>query len=52
MMRHSFLTEKYGDGIIKKKELVADMTAMGSSLAEAPFYIEERKGHNGPKGPP
>jgi hypothetical protein len=28
------------------------MTAMGSSLAEAPFYIEERKGHNGPKGPP
>jgi hypothetical protein len=51
MMRHSFLTEKYGDGIIKKKELVADMTAMGSSLAEAPFYIEERKGHNGPKGP-
>jgi integrase len=51
MMRHSFLTEKYGDGIIKKKELVADMTAMGSSIAEAPFYIEERKGHNGPKGP-
>jgi len=52
MMRHSFLTEKYGDGIIKKKELVADLTAMGSSIAEAPFYIEERKGHNGPKGPP
>ena len=48
MMRHSFLTEKYGDGIIKKKELIADMSAMGSSIAEAPFYIEERKG---PKGP-
>jgi len=43
MMRHSFLTEKYGDGIIKKKELASDMEKMGSSIAEAPFYIEERK---------
>jgi hypothetical protein len=51
MMRHSFLTEKYGDGIQKKKDLVADLKAMGSSISEAPFYIESTKGHNGPKGP-
>ena len=53
MMRHSFLTEKYADGIQKKKELVKDMTAMGTSIAEAKFYIQDdpSKGHNGPPGP-
>jgi len=51
MMRHSFLTEKYGDGIQKKKDLVNDMKAMGSSITEAKFYIESQKGHNGPAPP-
>ena len=57
MMRHSFLTEKYGDGLSeakqKKKELVKDMAAMGTSIAEAKFYIQDdpSKGHNGPPGP-
>lgn len=55
MMRHSFLTEKYGDGLSeakqKKKDLENDLKAMGSSISEAPFYIESTKGHNGPKGP-
>ncbi len=53
MMRHSFLTEKYADGIQKKKELVKDMKAMGTSIAEAKFYIQDdpSKGHNGPPGP-
>ena len=56
MMRHSFLTEKYGDGIAKKKELASDMKEMGSSIGEAKFYIQspyddKTKGHNGPKGP-
>jgi integrase len=55
MLRHSFLSEKYADGISKKKELVSDMENMGSSIAEAKFYIQEpfskTKGHNGAKGP-
>jgi integrase len=53
MMRHSFLTEKYADGIQKKKELVKDLNAMGTSIAEAKFYIQDdpSKGHNGPPGP-
>jgi integrase len=53
MMRHSFLTEKYGDGIGKKKELATDMKEMGSSIGEAKFYIQDpyndkTKGANGP----
>ena len=53
MMRHSVLTEKYGDGIQKKKELGKDMKAMGTSIAEAKFYIQDdpSKGHNGSPGP-
>jgi len=55
MLRHSFLTEKYGDSISKKKELASDMKEMGSSIAEAKYYIQEpydiSKGANGPKGP-
>ena len=52
MMRHSFLTEKYGDGIGKKKELANTMEEMGSSIGEAKFYIQDpyddkTKGHNG-----
>jgi len=43
LMRHSFLTEKYGDSIGKKKELASDMKQMGSSIAEAKYYIQEPK---------
>jgi hypothetical protein len=51
LMRHSFLTEKYVDGIGKKKELASDMKKMGSSIGEAKFYIQDlykTKGANGP----
>lgn len=41
LMRHSFLTEKFGDSIIKKKELAKDMKQMGSSIAEAKYYIQD-----------
>ena len=56
MLRHSFLTEKFGDSISKKKELANTMEKMGSSIGEAKFYIQDpyddkTKGANGPKGP-
>jgi integrase len=56
MLRHSFLTEKFGDSIGKKKELANTMEKMGSSIGEAKYYIQDpyddkTKGHNGPKGP-
>ena len=39
-MRHTHLTEKYGHMIQDNKDLVADMTAMGSSIIEAKYYIQ------------
>jgi hypothetical protein len=56
MLRHSFLTEKFGDSIGKKKELASTMENMGSSIGEAKFYIQnpyddKTKGANGPPGP-
>jgi len=41
-MRHTFLTEKYGDMIETKKELEKDMKAMGSSIIEANYYIQSK----------
>jgi len=40
-MRHTHLTEKYGHLIEDNKALAEDMTAMGSSVAEAPYYIQQ-----------
>jgi len=56
MLRHSFLTEKFGDSIGKKKELASTMEEMGSSIGEAKYYVQspyddKTKGHNGPPGP-
>lgn len=52
-MRHTHLTEKYGHTINEKKELIDDMKAMGSSIVEAKYYIQNHppsalEGANGP----
>jgi len=53
-MRHTHLTEKYGHLIEDKKELIADMTAMGSSIDVSKYYIQSHPvaditvGANGP----
>ena len=39
--RHTYLTEKYGDMIDKKKELKEDFKMMGSSIAQELVYIKE-----------
>jgi hypothetical protein len=39
-MRHSYLTDKYGDMIKKNKDLAEDMQSMGSSLNMATTYIK------------
>jgi hypothetical protein len=40
-IRHSYLTDKYGDTIKLKEAMEKDMTAMGSSLAQATGYIKK-----------
>jgi len=39
-MRHTHLTEKYGHMIDDKKDLAGEMTAMGSSIGVANYYIQ------------
>jgi integrase len=39
-LRHSILTEKFGEQMKKNKELEKEMSAMGSSLSQAPVYIK------------
>jgi hypothetical protein len=40
-MRHSYLSDKYQDSIQMKKDMSADLEAMGSSLAQATTYINK-----------
>ena len=40
-MRHSYLSDKYQDSIQMKKDMSADLEAMGSSLAQASIYIQK-----------
>ena len=40
-MRHTYLTDKYGDTINKTKQLNNDMTEMGSSNSQSKVYIKE-----------
>ena len=40
-MRHTYLTDKYGDTINKTKQLNNDMTEMGSSSSQSKVYIKE-----------
>ena len=40
-MRHTYLTDKYGDTISKQKQINADMTEMGSSGTQSKVYIKE-----------
>ena len=40
-MRHTYLTDKYGDTINKQKQINADMTEMGSSGSQSKVYIKE-----------
>lgn len=40
-LRHSYLSDKYQDSIKMKEEMDKDMKAMGSSLAQAPIYINK-----------
>ena len=40
-MRHTYLTDKYGDTINKQKQINADMTEMGSSGTQSKVYIKE-----------
>ena len=40
-MRHTYLTDKYGDTISKQKQMNADMTEMGSSGSQSKVYIKE-----------
>ena len=49
-MRHTHLTEKYGHLIEDKKELIADMTAMGSSIDVANYYIQSHNPLEGANG--
>lgn len=40
-LRHSFLTGKYADSIKMKEAMEKDLSAMGSSLTQAPIYIKK-----------
>ena len=40
-MRHTYLTDKYGDTISKQKQMNADMTEMSSSGSQSKVYIKE-----------
>ena len=40
-LRHSYLTEKYGDQIAKKKEMNDTMTDMGSSISQIDVYVKK-----------
>ena len=40
-LRHSFLSDKYQDSIQMKKDMAADLEAMGSSLAQSSVYIQK-----------
>ena len=40
-MRHTYLTDKYGDTISKQKQINADMTEIGSSGTQSKVYIKE-----------
>jgi len=40
-LRHSFLTNKYGDTIATKKAMEKDMKEMGTSVAQATTYIKK-----------
>jgi len=40
-MRHTYLTDKYGDTINKNKQINTDLTEMGSSGAQAKIYIKQ-----------
>ena len=50
-MRHTHLTEKYGHLIQDNKDLAEDMTAMGSSILEAKYYIQSHPVAEGANGP-
>jgi hypothetical protein len=39
-LRHSYLSNKYQDSIQMKEDMKKDLTAMGSSLAQATIYIQ------------
>jgi len=39
-IRHSYLSNKYQDSIKMKEDMKKDLTAMGSSLAQATIYIQ------------
>lgn len=41
IMRHSILTEKFGDQMKKQKELAKEMSDMGSSIGMSETYIKE-----------
>jgi len=40
-LRHSYLSDKYQDSIQMKKDMAADMEAMGSSLSQSTTYINK-----------
>jgi hypothetical protein len=40
-LRHSYLSEKYQDSIQMKKDMTADMEAMGSSVSQSSVYINK-----------
>lgn len=40
-LRHSYLTEKFGDQIAKKKEMNNTMTDMGSSISQIDVYVKK-----------
>jgi hypothetical protein len=39
-LRHSYLTDKYGDDMKKKQEMNQTMTDMGSSLSQMETYVK------------
>ena len=41
-LRHTFLTDKHGDTLVKNDELKNDMKKMGSSILQAKTYIKKR----------
>lgn len=41
-LRHTFLTDKHGDTLVKNDELKNDMKMMGSSILQAKTYIKKR----------
>jgi integrase len=42
-LRHSFLSDKFQDSIKLKEEMAKTMTEMGSSILQAPIYIQKDK---------